>query len=556
MSQGTKGRLGDRLIARGALAPDQLQVALNEQKRVHRPLGEILVSLGFVRPDEMADVIAEDLGLQRVRARDLEPDEVLLSALDPQFVLETRAFPLRMDQGSLVVAMVDPGDPEKVSAVRQRFPFPLELLVVTEDDLGALLRTHLHAGQGELATIFQTTEGANRRFGDDFPVERVTEALMIDGIRRGATDVHIEPEENVTRVRYRLDGILQQGENLPRDATEAIVSRLKVLANLDIAERRRPQDGRLRLTVDGRRVDLRLSLMPCTHGENAVLRILDTTGTALRLSQLGIPRDAQSVLCAVAGRPHGLFLVTGPTGSGKTTTLYAMLAEVDALHRNVATIEDPVEYSMPLIRQSQVDPSIGFDFNAGLRALLRQDPDVVLVGEIRDAETASMAIKASMTGHLVLSTLHTNTAIGAIPRLSDLGIEPYLVEDALIGVLGQRLVRRVCESCAGPAELDERARRWLGDDPGTPRAGRGCGHCGGVGLAGRTAIQEVFVPDDSTAELIRQGRDLGALWRAAVEAGFRPMIEDGRAKVRQGVTTAEEVLRVARSHRLALDERG
>lgn len=555
MSQTTKGRLGDRLIAKGLLTHDQLEVALNEQKRAHRPLGVILISLGFVGPDSLADLIAEDLGLVRVRARDVVPDELLLSALDPEFVHETQAFPLRMENGSLVVAMVDPGDPEKVSAVRQRFPFPLELLVLTEDDLNSLVRQHLRAAQGELATIFQTTQGANRRFGDDFPVERVTEALMIDGIRRGATDVHLEPEENITRVRYRVDGILQQGENLPRDATEAVLSRIKVLARLDIAERRRPQDGRMRLTVDGRRVDLRVSLLPCTHGENAVLRILDTSANTLRLAQLGVPAAVQGRLRAIASRPHGLFLVTGPTGSGKTTTLYAILAEVDALRRNVATIEDPVEYSMPLIRQSQVDASIGFDFNTGLRSLLRQDPDVLLVGEIRDAETAGMAIKASMTGHLVLSTLHTNTAIGAIPRLSDLGVEPFLVEDALIGVLGQRLVRRVCEGCAEPAILDEREVAWLDGDVGAPRRGSGCSQCGQSGLYGRTMIQELFLPEDELAESIRQGKDMGHLLRAALERGFRPMLEDGKDKVRQGLTTPAEVLRVARGHRLGLDER-
>jgi len=286
-----------------------------------------------------------------------------------------------------------------------------------------------------------------------------------------------------------------------------------------------------------------------------VLRILDRSAGGVRLGALGVGLGAPTMLKRVAERPHGLFLVTGPTGSGKTTTLYAMLSEVDAVHRNVATIEDPVEYEMPLVRQSQVEPAAGFGFQAGLRALLRQDPDVILVGEIRDRETADMAIKASMTGHLVLSTLHTNDAIGAIPRLSDLGIPPYLVEDSLIGVLAQRLVRKICENCAAPYELTAEELRWMDGEVPEARRGAGCDHCDQSGLSGRTAISELFLPSDEMADALRVGADAETLRRMALETGFRTMNMDGRHKVRLGVTTVDEVQRVNRSHRLTPEER-
>ncbi|MEM7518288.1 MAG: GspE/PulE family protein, partial [Planctomycetota bacterium] len=294
---------------------------------------------------------------------------------------------------------------------------------------------------------------------------------------------------------------------------------------------------------------------PCAFGENVVVRILDRAAGGVRLEQLGISASIQSALKSVVERSHGLFLVTGPTGSGKTTTLYAMLQTVDAVRRNVATIEDPIEYQVPLLRQSQVDTAIDFSFSEGLRSLLRQDPDVVLVGEIRDLETADMAVKASMTGHLVFSTLHTNTSIGAVPRLKDIGVDPFLIEDALIGVLAQRLVRRVCSHCRKPAQLSSRELDWLDGEAGTPLVGEGCDRCGGSGFAGRVAIAEVFLPDDEIAEAIHSGENAGRLLKLARRKGFRTMEEDGKDKVRAGLTTRQEVQRVNKSHRLSEEER-
>jgi len=547
----TRRRIGDRLLEAGVVTREQLEVALAEQQRAHRPLGEILVSLGFAAEEHVARIAAENLGIDFLRADEVDPDPLLASAVDPAFIRATLAFPLALEDGMLRVLMVDPDDPRKVAAVRERFPYPLSFALTTEADLIALARAHTSGEADGLADVFASlAEVAEAQF----PVERATRALLLDGVHRGATDIHIEPDERVTRVRYRVDGILTPAVNLPVEVTPAVVSRIKILSGLDISERRRPQDGRMSLPVDGRDVDLRVSVMPVTGGENVVIRILDRAAGALRLGALGIAPDYESVLARVASHSHGLFLVTGPTGSGKTTTLYAVLGEVDAMRRNVATIEDPVEYRMPLVRQSPVDRTVGFGFKEGLRSLLRQDPDVILVGEVRDGETADMAIKASMTGHLVFSTLHTNSAFGALPRLCDLGLDAALVEDSLIGVLAQRLVRKTCRSCAQPVEPTADDVRWLGGEVEQLVAGAGCARCGQTGFSGRTVIAELLLPDDEMGELMRRGADVSLLRRLAAEQGFRTMTDDGKRLVRAGVTTRAEVERVNRSHRIARAE--
>lgn len=548
-----KGRLGDRLIAKERITEDQLGVALAEQKRAHRPLGEILRSLGFCRQDDISELLAEDMGLSYLREDEITPDPLVTATVDREFVRDTGAFPYLLDNGTLHVAMVQPDDPGQVAEVRSRFPYPLEIAMTSERTILGLLSKYIEAEIGNVATIFAELQADDQT--GELPIEAITQALLVDGVNQAATDIHIEPEERITRVRFRIDGMLVQGENLPVSATAAIISRLKILSGLDISERRRPQDGRIRLDLDGRGIDMRVSIMPCVHGENVVLRILDRSGGA-GTGGLGLGPERQRVLQRVVDRPHGLFLVTGPTGSGKTTTLYGMLGLVDALRRNVATIEDPVEYQVPLLRQSQVDPSIGFTFHEGLRSLLRQDPDVILIGEIRDEETASMAVKASMTGHLVLSTLHTNSALGAIPRLVDIGIEPYLVEDSLIGAMGQRLVRKVCVGCSEERVLTEDELRWFGEHPPLlVQHGVGCARCNGTGLSGRTAIIELFMPTDEVAEVIRHGGSHGTLEKLAIEHGFSPLEADGKRLVAQGITTMDEVLRVSASHRLSEDER-
>lgn len=542
------GRLGDRLIARGALRAEELEIALAEQRRAHRPLGEILVELGFVSDESIARVRAEDLGVEFVSAAELAPDPFLCASLEPDFVHATRSVPLGETAGRVRIALADPDDPESLARVRARFPGELEIVLTTRAALEHAARALACEGGDAVVRVLASA-------ATDVSIETLVQALLADAVHAGATDLHVEPEGAVTRVRHRVDGLLRGAENLPRELTVPVVTRFKILAGLDIAERRRPQDGRFRLALDDREIDLRVSILPCAGGENVVVRILDRRARSLSLAELGIDAGHARALARVASRPHGLFLVTGPTGAGKTTTLYALLAEVDALARNVVTIEDPIEYRLPLVRQTQVDPAVGLDFGSGLRSVLRQDPDVILVGEIRDRETAEMALRAALTGHLVFATLHTNSALGALPRLRDLGVDPWLVDDALIGVLAQRLVRRVCAACARAAEPDDTLRAWLGADAGTPRSGAGCPRCAGTGFRGRTALVEVFLPDERCAAALRAGAPLDELQRLAADAGLVPLVDDGKRKVRAGATTRDEVLRVCRGQRLAEDER-
>ncbi|MFT4711250.1 MAG: type II secretory ATPase GspE/PulE/Tfp pilus assembly ATPase PilB-like protein [Planctomycetota bacterium] len=538
-------RLGEALISGGVLTEPQLQVALAEQKQAHRPLGEVLLSLGFARPEEVSTALAASMGIPFVRGRDLNPDSLLVSVLDPEFIRESGAYPIRMEAGVLKVAMTDPADPQKVDLVRNRFRSALDLHLITDGDLEVLIRqldtTDDHAFELELKRASKQTQ---------YPVEDVVQSLLQDANDAGATDIHIEPEEDLTRIRYRIDGVLQSRQTLPREFTPAVLSRIKILSGLDISERRRPQDGRLRVQVHGKHMNMRLSLMPSAHGENAVLRVLDSSSGGVQLGSLGVHGRTLSVLKTIPERSHGLFLVTGPTGSGKSTTLYAMLAEVDAIYRKVVTIEDPIEYTMPLVRQSQVDNAVGFTFHEGLRSILRQDPDVILVGEIRDQETADMAVKASMTGHLVFATLHTNTAVGAVARLIDLGIPPYLIEDSLVGVLGQRLVRKICDGCAVEEEPTEKLIKLLGENAGTARKGMGCKLCHGTGYSGRTVIGELFLPNDDFASCMSDGFDPQLLQALAKSSSMKTVFEDGLEKVRMGVTTLEEVERIGRGHRL------
>ena len=552
-------RIGELLVAKGVVSEDQVRVALTEQKRRPERLDRVLVRLGFATEGVIRDVLAGALGYESVdlskalidaEAVKLIPREVarryrmLAIARDEALRRLTVATPdpfnvIAMDQ---VRALLDPGtevrtllagEAEIDKAIEQFYGYELSVDgILAEIETGEIDHRSLEAESGEYRQ----------------PVVRLVNALLSDAVKKGASDVHFEPAQEFLRIRYRIDGVLRQIRSLHRDHWAPIAIRLKVMATMNIAERRAPQDGRISLSVSGRAIDFRVSSLPTTFGENIVLRVLDRQKGIVALDRLGLPGDALDGLRLMMARPEGIILVTGPTGSGKTTTLYSMLNHLDTEAVNVMTLEDPVEYPMERIRQTSVNDAVRLTFAGGVRSLLRQDPDIILIGEIRDAETAEMAFRAAMTGHQVYSTLHANSAAGAIARLVEAGVPPGTMAGNIIGVIGQRLVRRLCPACRQPREPGRSERRILGLDPGVeaPPVYRaaGCAHCDHRGYRGRLALMEVLRFDAGIDELVSRSATTREIAKAARARGFRPLAEDGIRRVLEGLTSLEEASRV------------
>ncbi len=539
--------LGERLMRDGLISPAQLRTALQEQQRSGEQLGAVLVSMGFMRAETLAEIRADDLGIPFVRLAALTPDPALLAEMPADFARQHGVFPMRREGDTVVVALERPVDILAIDAIKRRFWRHIQVVAAAPRDIASAIRRHLDARAPDGAG----TEGANdvEEQGIQDDVVALTDAIIEEGLRHAATDIHVEPEEGLTRVRYRIDGLLEQGESLSREAGAGVMARIKILSDLDITERRLPQDGRIGIQRANGRVDLRVSIMPTCHGENAVLRVLDRSTISLNLDDLGIAGDDRETLQRIIGQSNGMLLVSGPTGSGKTSTLYALLLAVDSLTRKIITIEDPVEYQLPLIRQSQVDPAIDYHFKDGLRSALRQDPDVILVGEIRDQETADTALKASLTGHLVLSSIHTNSAVGVITRLLDLGVDRYLLGSSLTGAMAQRLVRRVCGSCGVERAPTPIEATFLGAGAASRmvREGKGCRACRGTGYSGRLALYEIFLVDLACQDILAKGGGEHELAAYGRQQGARSLADDGRAKVLAGLTTVPEVLRVCPS---------
>jgi len=542
-------RLGERLVQAGLVSEGQLKSALAVQNRTHEPLGKVLVSLGFVNEDDLHRVLAVDLGVPFVRISDHAPDPELLKLVPAEFARRHMFVPLGREDGQIVVAMANPANIVSIDAIKERLRGPVKVTASGRREILAAITGLLEHGS-ESAGTPPARPAAGR------PVEPVgggsdtialTERILDQGLRWLATDIHVEPEEKLLRVRYRVDGVMVQGENLPKEAAAGILTRIKILSGLDITERRQPQDGRVKLQRDGTAVDVRVSIMPTVHGENAVLRVLDRSTVALNLDDLGIVGPQRAELARLLDAPHGMLLISGPTGSGKTTTLYALLLSLDALTQKIVTVEDPVEYQIPLVRQSQVDPAIQYGFAEGLRSILRQDPDVILVGEIRDRETADMALKASLTGHVVLSSIHTNSAVGVVTRLLDLGVDRYLVSSSMTGAVAQRLVRRICERCKAERPATAAEAAWLAGEPGIRVwEGKGCPSCRGSGYAGRLAVWELFVLDDECVRILAQGGREYELAAHVRSLGRRTLWDDAREKVLAGRTTVAEVIHQCR----------
>jgi type IV pilus assembly protein PilB len=560
-----KAPLGDQLIAAGLITPAQLELAIREQHRNGGLLGQILVQLGFVAPEALAEFLGEQAGTKAVNLNRVSVPPNVLSLVPAEVAQRCMAMPVSRQNGSLTVALADPFNVTAVDTLQQITGMHIEVVTAPERDILNCLEIYYSRGDTINESITrvmeekdrQTTQSLEQVLGrlankdDDAPVIRLVQQIITRAVNNRASDIHFEPEERMMRVRTRVDGVLFQDVLIPKAMQSAVTTRMKILADLDLADTNVPQDGRASILVGGRHVNLRVSSLPTSYGENIVARILDPSAQILTLPTLGFTPDVQEGFRELVNQPYGVVLVTGPTGSGKTTTLYAVLHEVATPDVSTFTLEDPIEYRMPLVRQTQIREEMELTFSNGLRALLRQDPDIILVGETRDTETAQLMVRAALTGHLVFSTLHTNDAPGAIPRLIDMGVDPFLLPASLLGVLAQRLVRMVCSHCKEQVEKPELVLERLKVTPpaGVPLKlwrGAGCSHCNQSGYKGRVGVFELMTVDDRYHDPIL--RRAGALeyQRLAQEKGMRTMFEDGLMKAMQGVTTVEELVRVTR----------
>ena len=552
-------RLGDLLVDKGLVSQDQLRIALIEQKKQNIPLGKVVVRLGFISEAAMRDILGELLGEDSVDLKKVVPDSAATELVPKELARRYRLLPISYDHDrkTLTVAMADTfnvaaldqtaallggdielkpllaAEAEIETAIDQFYGFELSVDgILHELETGELDYRSLEAGADEYSQ----------------PLVRLVDALLTDAVKRGASDIHFEPEESFLRVRYRIDGVLRTVQTLHKSHWPGMVVRLKVIADMNIAETRAPQDGRISLTLAGRSVDFRVASQPVAYGENLVLRVLDREKGIVPLVNLGLTEEALSAIKLMMARPEGIILVTGPTGSGKTTTLYSMLNHLNDESVNIMTLEDPVEYPMALIRQSSVNEAAKLDFANGIRSMMRQDPDIILVGEIRDEDTAEMALRAAMTGHQVYSTLHTNSALGAIPRLRDIGVLPDILSGNIIGIVAQRLIRKLCAHCKEaytPQDI-ERILLGIADDAPPPTLYRatGCDHCDQQGYKGRMSLMEVLKMNRELDELIAEKATMRQMMDNLLAHGFVPLAEDGIRHVLNGVTSLEEVSRV------------
>ena len=549
------GSLEGFLLERGLVTSAELGKARQMSDETGERLITTVRRLGLLAGPDLARAVAAYYKLPTVREGDWPKRAVLGDVLSPRYLREHKVLPLAADERCLVLAVADPGHAEAMGAIRLATGRTIEVRVAPAEDIDAAIERFQPPDAPSLAEA-----AAAAPEGDDdvehlkdlalgAPVIQLVNQLLLDGLNARATDIHIEPFRGRLGVRFRIDGMLAETRSVPAHMARAVVSRVKILSGLDIAERRLPQDGRARVKIEARNIDLRVATMPTIHGEAVAIRLLENLQRVLDLSKLGFPAEDEAILRRHLAAPHGLMLVTGPTGSGKTTTLAAALTILNQPHRKILTVEDPIEYQIEGINQTQVKPDIGMGFANALRHLLRHDPDVIMVGEMRDTETAQIAVHAALTGHLVLSTLHTNSAAGAITRLLDMGVDGYLLASCLTCVIGQRLVRMLCRSCResvtgaldfppellGRAGVNGHAQHW---QP------RGCERCGGTGYVGRTCVVEVLEINDEIRRLMRRDIMVGEVENAAVRAGMNTMALDGLRKCLTGVTTADEVRRV------------
>ena len=539
--------LGERLQAMGAITRDQLHIALHEQRQTNQLLGAILVRLGFLDEATLAAVLADRAGLEPVDLKRAPLDPALLRRLPHAAAERCRAIPLRLEDDTLHLAMADPHDLMAMDEIRRHFPRPLILAphVASKTDIENVLNRSYATGT-PLDAILRELETGTTDTAAEHPTVRLVDTLLADAVRRGASDLHLEPEGSFVRIRVRIDGDLEEVRALHNDHWPALVHRLKIMADMNIADTRNIQDGRFQRQINGGPVDFRVATMPTVWGETLSVRVLDHRRALLPLPDLGFSPESVAILNRLMERPHGVTLVTGPTGGGKTTTLYAILRQLSAINVNIVTLEEPIEYKLNLIRQTAVREDQGLTFATGIRGALRMDPDILFVGEVRDSDTASMALRAAMTGHQVYSTLHCNDAFGAIPRLLDLGASPRALGDNLNGIVAQRLVRKLCPHCKGSrrATLEECALlRCDPQNPPTLAIPKGCEFCDDKGTRGRTVIAEILDITPELNDLLTAGAGRLALTRQARAEGFRTLRDDATARVLRGDIALDDVRR-------------
>lgn len=557
MAKTIKKRLGDSLVDAGVINAKQLSEALTEQKRAGEKLGETLIRLGFCSQDQLIEVLSDQMGIPFVRLDRTVIDPEAANLLSKDSAKKYKVMPLYKTNNLLNIAMADPLDIFTIDEIEFQTGLEVSQAIAIEEDILEAIERFYGADRAKAdMSKYKSSDNGGKELSTKIDITKVEEGapaielvnlILRQAINDKASDIHIESEEDEMRIRFRIDGILHEVMKPPKNMESAVTSRIKIMGKLDIAERRVPQDGRIELSYDGKDIDLRVSTLPTVFGEKIVMRILDKSNVQIKLENLGFSDDLLINFRKLINKPNGIILVTGPTGSGKTSTLYASLNEINNLDKNIITLEDPVEYQLKIINQVQVNHSVGLSFASGLRSILRQDPDVVMVGEIRDKETAEIAIEAAMTGHLVFSTLHTNSAAGAVARLIEMGIEPFLISSSVIGVVGQRLLRKICPVCKEPFEANESLVKDLGlkeSDGKVFYRGKGCKTCKGTGYKGRIAINELLMPDDEIRRLINEKVSATEIKIAAEKNDMKTLRKDGIDKAVKGVTTLEEVLRV------------
>lgn len=558
--------LGKMMISANLITEDHLQKALLSQQKDGGRLGSILVKLGFITEDRLIHFLSQQYGVPSINLSSVQIDPSVVKLVPPEVVQKYLVMPIRRAGSVITLAMVDPSDVFAMDDIKFMTGYDIEPVVTSEGSIKALINKYYDVASTELETVMKSIEGEEpldiiqekeeevklsdlREAIEEAPVVKLVNLILSEAVKKGASDIHVEAYEKDFRVRYRMDGVMYEVMKPPKKLQAALISRLKIMAELDIAERRLPQDGRIKLKIKGKEVDLRVSSVPCLFGEKIVMRILDKSNLSLDLTKLGFEPNALADFMKAITSPYGMVLVTGPTGSGKTTTLYSALQHVNTVDTNIMTAEDPVEYNLLGVNQVQMKEEVGLNFAAALRAFLRQDPDIIMVGEIRDYETAEIGVKAALTGHLVLSTLHTNDAPSTVNRLLNMGIEPFLVSSSVILILAQRLVRKVCSGCKVEDKISPQTLIELGipekeADSMVCYKGKGCDICSHTGYKGRIAIYEVMPVGDEIKELILQGASATEIKKTAAKSGMNTLRQSALNKLREGLTTVDETIRV------------